>query len=105
MLWKSGLNTGRNRKMTSIKFNDYLNNALTDPSFKAAYDSEYTKLASAAALMKAREAAGLTQQQLADKASVPQSTVARIESGANTSFDTLSKIAAALGKRLNVSIT
>ncbi|VDG21034.1 helix-turn-helix domain-containing protein [Lactiplantibacillus mudanjiangensis] len=91
--------------MTSIKFNDYLQESLKNPSFKASYNSDYSKLASAAALMKARETAGLTQQELAVKASVPQSTVARIESGANTSFDTLSKIAFALGKRLIVDFS
>ena len=91
--------------MTSINFNSYLKNALKDPAFKKAFDNEYSKLASAAALMKAREAAGLTQQELAAKAAVPQSTIARIERGANTSFDTLSKIAFALGKRLTISFS
>lgn len=38
--------------------------------------------------MKAREAAGLTQRELAEKANVPQSTMARIERGDNTSIDT-----------------
>jgi hypothetical protein len=36
---------------------------------------------------------------------VPQSTIARIEHGQNTSFDTMSKIAFALGKKLKVEFT
>lgn len=52
--------------------------------------------------MKARESAGLTQRELAELASVPQSTIARIEKGHNTSFDTLSKLASALNKELKV---
>ncbi|MFD1470923.1 helix-turn-helix domain-containing protein [Companilactobacillus mishanensis] len=89
--------------MTTIKFDDYLKEQLKDPEFKKGFEAESAKLESAVALMKAREAAGLTQQELAAKASVPQSTVARIERGDNTSFDTLSKLAFALGKKLEVN--
>lgn len=76
---------------------------MENPEFKASFEAENAKLNSALALMEAREAAGLTQRELAELASVPQSTVARIERGNNTSFDTLSKIANALGKKLQVS--
>ena len=60
------------------------------------------RLESAVALLKAREDAGLTQRELAKRVDVPQSTIARIERGNNTSVDTLSKIANALGKKLKV---
>lgn len=66
------------------------------------FETENAKLSSAIALMNAREAAGLTQRELADLASLPQSIVARIERRNNTSFDTLSKLAHALGKELKV---
>lgn len=75
---------------------------MENSEFKASFEAENAKLNSALALMEAREAAGLTQRELAELASVPQSTVARIELGNNTSFDTLSKIANALGKQLKV---
>ncbi|MGX7231508.1 helix-turn-helix domain-containing protein, partial [Enterococcus italicus] len=50
----------------------------------------------------AREEAGLTQAELAQKAHTTQSTIARIERGDNVSFDKLDDIARALGKKLVV---
>lgn len=57
---------------------------------------EYRKL-------RARKNAGLIQRELAERSGVPQSTIARIERGYNTSIDTLSKIAFALNKRVKIS--
>lgn len=90
--------------MPTVKFNDFLKEKMKDTEFKAEYEVEKAKLASAVALMKARESAGLTQRELAELAAVPQSTIARIERGDNTSFETLSKLASALGKTLTVSL-
>lgn len=55
--------------------------------------------------MLAREEAGYSQRELAELAHVPQSTIARIEKGENTSVDTLGKIAFALGKELKISFS
>ncbi|MGA3394108.1 helix-turn-helix domain-containing protein, partial [Lactiplantibacillus pentosus] len=41
------------------------------------------------ALYHTREEAGLTQADLAERANVPQSTIARIERGDNVTFDKL----------------
>ena len=57
------------------------------------------------ALTKDRKESGLSQRDLASVSDVPQSTIARIESGANTSIDTLTKIANALGKRLTINFS
>lgn len=89
----------------NIQFDDYLAEQLKDPAFKAGLEAESAKLESAVALMTARERAGLTQRELAQRANVPQSTITRIEHGQNTSFDTMSKIAFALGKKLKVEFT
>ena len=89
--------------MPTVKFNDFLRK-MKDTEFKAEYEAEKVKLTSAVALMKARESAGLTQRELAALATVPQSTIARIERGDNTSFERLSKLASALGKTLTVSL-
>lgn len=81
----------------------YITNMLMDPDFKQGYTAVYNKLASAAALVDAREAAGLTQIELAKKAKIPQATIARIERGHNTSIETLTKLALALNKKFSVS--
>mgnify|MGYP003365765529 CR=1 FL=1 len=48
-------------------------------------------------------AAGLTQIELAERASTTQATIARIERGDNVSFAKYAQIAHALGKRVKVS--
>ena len=75
--------------MPTIKFDDFLKEQLKDPKFKARFEKESANLESAIVIAKAREAAGLTQRDLAEKSGVPQSTIARIEQGANTSISTL----------------
>ena len=86
----------------TVKFDDYLEKRLQDPELRSNFEAESLRLESAVALLKAREDAGLTQRELAKRVDVPQSTIARIERGNNTSVDTLSKIANALGKKLKV---
>jgi DNA-binding XRE family transcriptional regulator len=71
--------------------------------FKKAYRIENERQQIAVALMKLREAEGLTQRQLAGKVGKPQSTIARIENGnMNVSIGVMSEIAASLGKRLDI---
>ena len=91
--------------MPTIKFDDVLKQELKDPEFKKEFEKGNSELQSAVAVLKAREQAGLTQRQLAEKAKIPQSTVARIERGDNTSIGTMSKIASALGKKLTIAIS
>lgn len=64
--------------MATVKLDGYLEK-LKESVFKNNFETENAKLSSAIALMNAREVAGLTQRELADLASLPQSTVARIE--------------------------
>ena len=55
-------------------------------------------------LRYARRRAGLTQRQLAERASVPQATVGRIEAGLMTPrVDTLEHLLRATGQELSVS--
>lgn len=86
----------------TISIDDLIADQLKDTEFKAGFEAESEKLESAVQLMLAREAAGLSQRDLAAKSGVPQSTIARVERGSNTSVDTLNKLAYALGKKLEV---
>jgi transcriptional regulator with XRE-family HTH domain len=55
-----------------------------------------------ARIKELREQQGMTQQDLADKTGLQRSNIARIESGKySTGQDILSKIAEALGKKLD----
>ncbi|HEM3718001.1 TPA: helix-turn-helix transcriptional regulator [Streptococcus suis] len=90
--------------MATIKFDDFLQEELKNDEFKAGYLAEKAILESALAVYNARQKAGLTQRELADLSHVPQSTIARIERGNNTSIETMSKIAYALDQKLTISI-
>lgn len=90
--------------MANINFDDFLNKELKNDDFKSGYLAEKTILESALAVYNARQKAGLTQRELAELSHVPQSTIARIERGNNTSIETMSKIAFALNQELTISI-
>jgi len=81
---------------------DVIEEKKKDSEFLEAYDREGRKLSTAVALYHAREEAGLTQSELAQRAHTTQATIARIERGDNVSFDKLDDIARALGKKLVV---
>ena len=70
--------------MANIKFDDFLNNELKNNDFKNGYLTEKAILKSALAIANARQSAWLSQRQLAKISNVPQSTIARIECGYNT---------------------
>lgn len=90
--------------MTTIKFNDFLNEELKNDDFKFGHLAEKAILESAIAVYNARQKTGLSQRELADLSHVPQSTIARIERVNNTSSETMSKIAFALNKYLTIHI-
>jgi DNA-binding XRE family transcriptional regulator len=77
---------------------------MQDSNYRKMVNTEKSKLVSADAVLEAREAAGLSQQGLADASGVPKTTIARIERGNNTSIETLTKIANALGKKINLTL-
>ena len=71
--------------------------------FKRAYKEEFAKLQVAKQIQDARKKKKLTQAKVAQKAGMPQSVIARIESGNHgISFDTLAKVAHALGKEVKI---
>ncbi|MCI1890871.1 MAG: helix-turn-helix transcriptional regulator [Schleiferilactobacillus harbinensis] len=77
---------------------------MKDPAYASEYTRAFNDMSAAWAITEARHAAGLTQKELALKAHLPQATVARVERGNNTSINTLSKMANALGKKIEITI-
>lgn len=98
------MNRWRTSMDKNISIDSILNKELKDPTFEEGYKAESEKLESAYAIFKAREEMGWTQNELAERANVPRSTVSRTESGNNTSIETLNKLAFAMGKKLSISI-
>jgi DNA-binding XRE family transcriptional regulator len=81
---------------------EYKKEALKDPAFKKAYDALEPEFKLASSLIQAR-IDKLTQQQLAAKAGVSQTIVARLESGeANPTISTVNRVAGILGKELGL---
>ena len=75
-----------------------------DRKYVAAYDALAEEFTLAAAMIKARTHAGLTQEQLAKRMKTTQAVIARLESGrAKPSTRTLERFAVATGQRLRIS--
>lgn len=80
-----------------------LKKALKSSEFKEAYNEEIFRLKIAAEIKCLRIQKKLTQETFAKRAQMPQSVVARIESGNHSiSLGTLSRVAHALGKRVQL---
>lgn len=72
-------------------------------SFKRAYKAETERIKLAQTLKGIRVAKKWTQATVAKKAQMPQSVIARLESGAHgMSIDTLSRVANALEKQVEI---
>ena len=81
-----------------------LGKTLKSPEFKEAYNEEIFRLKMAAEIKKLRLQKKLTQETFAQKACMPQSVVARIESGkSGISLDTLNRVAYVLGKKVQLA--
>ena len=77
-----------------------------DPQFAEGYDSGYEQFKIGALLKQAREEAGLTQEELAEKLNTKKSAISRIENHAeDIKLSTLEKFANALGKELRLEVT
>ncbi len=71
--------------------------------FKRAYAEEMARLHLAQRVRETRVAQKMTQAAVAQKINMPQSVIARLESGSHSvSVDTLSRVAHALGKQIEL---
>jgi ribosome-binding protein aMBF1 (putative translation factor) len=88
----------------TIPVDEWAKERMKDPAFKAAYDALEEEFALATALIQARAAADMTQEQVAQAMGTTQAVVARLESGrVRPSTRTLERFAKATGTRLRIS--
>lgn len=77
----------------------------TDPKFADGFESGYEQFKIGVMLKIAREEAGLTQEQLAEKLQTKKTAISRIENHAeDIKLSTLEKFAQALGKKLLLKV-
>ena len=81
------------------------NRKVRDPEFSEGYEEGYQAFKIGALLRQAREASGLTQEQIAEKLNTKKSAISRIENHAeDIKLSTLEKFASVLGQKIEVSI-
>ncbi len=79
---------------------------LCDPAFKDNYEEGYQAFKIGALLRQAREASGLTQEEIAEKLNTKKSAISRIENHAeDIKLSTLEKFASVLNRKIEISIT
>jgi len=82
------------------------NRKAKDKTFAKNYEPGYSDFKLGVMLRQAREDAGLTQEELADKLKTKKSAISRIENHAeDIRLSTLEKVAEALGKTLKLSMS
>lgn len=78
---------------------------LSDPEVKAEYDRLGPILAVVGEMIEARQAAGLTQAEIAARMGTSQSVVARLENARHMpTFDLVARYAAALNRRVDIHL-
>ena len=91
----------RKEDLVWYSFEDVLKNAMKKKGFREAYEELQLRRRIAQQVRESRAAKKMTQKGVAHKAGMPQSVVARIESGEHgISVDTLGRVAHALGKEV-----
>ncbi len=76
-----------------------------DKEFASGFDEGYEQFKIGIVLRQARESAGLTQEDLANRLKTKKTAISRIENHAeDIKLSTLDRVAKALGKRLQVRI-
>ena len=77
----------------------------TDPKLPEGFDEGYRDFKIGVILRQAREEAGLTQEELADRVGTQKTAISRIENHAeDIKLSTIQKVAKALGKSLEISL-
>src|SRR5438874_9363742 len=95
-----------NPRKHSFQYQEWHNALLATPEARAIYQEEAAKKELWLQLVEARQAAGLTQAELARRLGVSQAQVARIEKAGYDSYTltTLRRYVQALGRTLEVTV-
>lgn len=81
------------------------NRAERDPAFAQGLESGYSEFKIGLMLRRAREEAGLTQQQIAERLQTKKSAISRIETRTgDIRLSTIEKYAKALGRHLSLDL-
>jgi ribosome-binding protein aMBF1 (putative translation factor) len=85
---------------------EHIRENMKDPKFRKAWQDLDTEFELLESMIKAREKAGLTQEELARKIGTKQPALSRLERGGfkKATVETLSKIAKALDARLVIKM-
>lgn len=83
---------------------DLINLEMNNLEFKNEFNLETERLDSTIALVKAREQAGLTQQELVKLSGKTQATISRMEQGKISSFEVMQTLVHAMGGKLKIEI-
>lgn len=87
-----------------MTFEELKKEDLSDPEVKKEYDALEPEFQLVLALLELRNEQNLTQQELADRTGINRSDISKIEHGnANPSLKTMKRLAAAMGKRVQIS--
>ena len=77
-----------------------------DPEFAKGFEEGYKEFKIGVLLKQAREQAGLTQEQLAKRINTKKTAISRIENHAeDIKLSTIQKVASALGKNLEITLS
>ncbi len=88
-----------------IELNEFINELKQNREFADGFDEEYEKLKIGYLLKQARQKAGMTQEEMAEIMKTYKGNISRIENHAeDIKLSTLERFAAALGKKLVVSL-
>ena len=84
-------------------FNEFLNEQLKDPEFKAEWDALEPEHNIMMAIIRARKHSGMTQAQLAEKCGIAQGDISNLETGSgNPTLNTLQRLATAMDMKLKL---
>ena len=89
--------------VNDMKFDDYLNEQLKDPEFKKEWDDIQPEMDVIRAMIDARIAQNLTQNDLAKRTGINQADISKLENGTrNPSLKMLKRLAAGMGMQLKI---